>query len=146
MASAVYLCLITPGGTIQIKQGVVGVAANMSSSLRAVMVVVQTENPPGNKVWIRHKGVEALSCEGTSDGETLIYERITSGPGKGAKVHTHIAVGPASSRSLEGGTEDIAASAAHCWDVYEGGDGNSYDQAVSDADAAIAALDSDYPF
>ncbi len=146
MASAVYLCLITPGGTIQIKQGVVGVSENMSSALQAVMVVVQTENPVGNKVWLRHKGVEALSCEGTSDGETLIYERITSGPGKGAKVHTHMAVGPSASRSLEGGTEDIAASAAHCWDVFEGGSGGTYDAAVSDADAAILALDADYPF
>ncbi|MEE8331639.1 MAG: hypothetical protein V3R84_07685 [Acidimicrobiia bacterium] len=109
------------------------------------MIAVQTENPVGNKVWIRHKGVEALSCEATSDGETLVYLRILSGPSKGAKVHTHRAVGPASSRTLEGGTEDIAASAAHCWDVYEGGDGNSYDQAVADADAAIAALDPEYP-
>ncbi len=137
MANSVQVALINSAGQIVIKSGPVGVASNMHSPLQAVAIYVKYEDTPGNEVTIRYKGADTLSCEVTSDGETCIYERVLSGPGKGAKVHTHVAVGSPVTRTLVTGTEDVVASAETSWDVYEAGDGAAYEAALADADAAV---------
>ncbi len=136
MANQVQVALIDSAGDIVIKSGGVGSGANMRSPLQVVAVYVLYEDTPGNEVMVRHKGVDALSCEDTGDGTSLIYERITGGGSRGAKVFEYAAIGTPTNRELETGTEDVAASASACWDVYAGGQGGQYASALADADAA----------
>lgn len=117
-------------------QGGFASGSNMASELQLVALYVKFENPASNVVWQRYQGAEAISCEDNGDGSTIVYDRITSGPNKGARVVVHKAVGAASSpRELEAGTEDVAASGSACWDVYRGGAGGAYTSALSDADS-----------
>ena len=121
-----------------VKTGGIGTGANLKSALQVVAVYSFYEDPPGNQVAIRHKGVEALSCEDTSDGTTCIYERDISGGNKGARVSEYrVNAAPTPPRTLASGTEDIAGSASACWDTFEGGSGNDYNAALADADAAV---------
>jgi hypothetical protein len=137
MATGVSVALINAAGQIVIKNGGIGGGANMRSALQAVAVYVKTNDGSG-EVTVRHKGCEALSCEDDSDGQSIVYERILSGPGKGARAFTYSAAGQMGApRTLASGTEDLAASASACWDVYESGDGRAYDDALALADAAV---------
>ena len=137
MGTGVKVALINAAGQIVVKNGGIGSGANLRSSMQAVAVYVTTNDGSG-EVTTRHKGVEALSTEDDSDGQSIVYERILSGPGKGARAFTYGAGGAVGvPRALAAGTEDLAASAAASWDVYQGGDGNAYDDALALADAAV---------
>ena len=128
------------GNEVVIKSAGVGIAANLRSSLPVVAIYVTYEDTPGNEVTLRYKNADGLGIEVTSDGETCVYERYLSGSGKGAKVHTHTAIGEPTSRTITAGVEDVVASADMSWDTYEGGTGSAYNSALADADAAV-----DYP-
>lgn len=126
-----------PGQEAVIKSAGVGIAANLRSSLPVVAIYVTYEDTPGNEVTLRYKAADSLGIEVTSDGETCIYERILSGSSKGAKVHTHTAIGAPTQRDIVAGIEDVVASADMSWDTFNGGTGNAYSTALAVCDAAV---------
>jgi hypothetical protein len=135
--TGIHVALINAAGQIVVKSAGIGTGANMRSALQVVAVYVTTDDGSG-EVTTRHKGVEALSVGDDSDGQSNVYERILAGPGKGARVFTYSgagATGPA--RQLATGTEDLVATAAASWDVFEGGDGSAYEAALAAADAVV---------